>query len=183
MSEAAPAAEPAPKGKSKGPIIGLALGLVLGGGAFGAIYTGVFDPMALLGGGAKSPGGAEAHGESAAAPEAHGAAEESGHGEDAAAGNFLVLDPITVSLAPDQSARHLRLAAQIETAPGALAAVTAVKPRILDVLNGYLRAVDVAELEAPAAMPRLHAQMLRRVQLVGGGEAVRDILITEFILN
>lgn len=179
MSEAAPApaAETVPKGKSKGPLIGLALGLLMGGAAFGAIYTGRFDPMALLGGG-RSHAPAEP-GEHAAA-ESHGG----GHGKEAeGAGNFLALDPITVSLAPDQSARHLRFTAQIETAPEALAAVTAVKPRILDVLNGYLRAVDVAELESPAAMPRLRAQMLRRVQLVGGGEAVRDILITEFILN
>jgi flagellar FliL protein len=170
MTDAAPPTSDAAgrKPRSKGPLVGLLLGLLLGGASFGAIYAGLFDPVALLGG----------HG--AAAPFPAGAA---GAGHGAESGAFLPLAPITVSLAPGQSARHLRLTAVIEAAPGALAAVTATGPRIVDVLNGYLRAVDVAELEDPTAMPRLRAQMLRRVQLVGGGAAVRDILITEFVLN
>jgi flagellar FliL protein len=56
-------------------------------------------------------------------------------------------------------------------------------PRILDVLNTYLRAVDVRDLEQPAAIARLRAQMLRRIQVVTGEGRVRDLLITEFILN
>lgn len=182
MSEAAPA----PKGKTKSLLIGLALGLLLGGAGFGVVYSGKFDPVALIGG--EEQGGAHAVVPAEDVDAENRAAEAEsggGHGGDEAegVGNFLALDPITVSLAPDQSARHLRLTAQIETAPGAFETVAALKPRILDALNSYLRAVDVAELESPAAMPRLRAQMLRRVRLVGGGEAVRDILITEFILN
>ena len=56
-------------------------------------------------------------------------------------------------------------------------------PRVLDVLNTYLRAVDVRDLEQPSAIPRLRAQMLRRIQVVTGPDRVRDLLITEFILN
>jgi flagellar FliL protein len=56
-------------------------------------------------------------------------------------------------------------------------------PRVLDVLNSYLRAVEVAELEDPAALVTLRAQMLRRIQLVTGPDRVRDVLITEFVLN
>jgi flagellar FliL protein len=51
------------------------------------------------------------------------------------------------------------------------------------VLNGYLRAVDAADLEDPAALVRVRAQMLRRVQLVTGEGRVRDLLVTEFLLN
>ncbi|MEL7416552.1 MAG: flagellar basal body-associated FliL family protein, partial [Pseudomonadota bacterium] len=58
-----------------------------------------------------------------------------------------------------------------------------LKPRISDVLNTYLRAVSLDELENPAAMLRLRAQMLRRIQLVTGEGRVRDLLISEFILN
>lgn len=175
MTQAAlPAPDAAvPKGRSKGPLVGILLGLVLGGAGFGVIYAGLFDPLARLGGGG--------HGATAAqAPDEDAGAE---HGAEESGGTFLALAPITVSLAPGQSARHLRLAAEIEATPGGMAAVIAARPRIVDVLNSYLRAVDVAELEDPTAMPRLRAQMLRRVRLVGGGEAVRDILITEFILN
>lgn len=56
-------------------------------------------------------------------------------------------------------------------------------PRIADVLNTYLRAVEVRDLEAPAATVWLRAQMLRRIQVVAGEGRVRDLLITEFVLN
>ncbi len=53
----------------------------------------------------------------------------------------------------------------------------------MDVLNGYLRAVDVPALEDPSSLIRLRAQMLRRVQIVTGEGRVRDLLIIEFVLN
>jgi flagellar FliL protein len=56
-------------------------------------------------------------------------------------------------------------------------------PRILDVLNGYLRAIDIAQLEDPSALLRIRAHMLRRIQIVTGEGRVRDLLITEFVLN
>ena len=56
-------------------------------------------------------------------------------------------------------------------------------PRVLDVLNTYLRAVEVRDLEEPAALARLRAQMLRRIQVVTGEGRVRDLLIAEFVLN
>jgi flagellar FliL protein len=56
-------------------------------------------------------------------------------------------------------------------------------PRVVDVLNGFLRAVDVTDLEDPAALLRLRAQMLRRVQIVTGEGAVRDLLVMEFVVN
>ena len=61
--------------------------------------------------------------------------------------------------------------------------MTLLLPRIVDVMNGYLRALDAAELENPAALVRLRAQMLRRIQIVTGEGRVRDLLITEFVLN
>jgi flagellar FliL protein len=54
---------------------------------------------------------------------------------------------------------------------------------VLDVLNTYLRAVQARDIEDPAALARLRAQMLRRIQVVTGDGQVRDLLITEFVLN
>jgi flagellar FliL protein len=51
------------------------------------------------------------------------------------------------------------------------------------VLNGYLRAVETSDLENPAALVRLKAQMLRRIQIVTGEGRVRDLLVSEFVLN
>ena len=63
------------------------------------------------------------------------------------------------------------------------AEVVLLKPRILDVMNGYLRAVEVQELADPHALVRLRSQMLRRIQIVTGEGRVRDLLVTEFVLN
>ena len=56
-------------------------------------------------------------------------------------------------------------------------------PRIVDVMNGYLRAMDKAVLEDPAGLVRMRAQILRRIQIVTGEGRVRDLLVTEFVLN
>jgi flagellar FliL protein len=96
---------------------------------------------------------------------------------------FVAMAPITISLAPGASARLLRFTGQLEVTPESAAEVEALLPRVLDVLNTYLRAVDVRDLEEPASLVRLRAQMLRRVQVVTGEGQVRDLLITEFVLT
>lgn len=96
---------------------------------------------------------------------------------------FLALDPLVVNM-PNQSGHQLlRFTAQLEVPPEHLIEVEAIKPRIVDVLNGYLRAVEISDLEDPSVLLRLRAQMLRRVQVVTGEGRVRDLLIMEFVLN
>jgi flagellar FliL protein len=157
MADATPAADAAPKKKGKLPLIlGLVLGLAGGGGGFYAAWSG------LLGG--------------APAADAHA---EAGLPDIA----FLPVDPLTVTLAPGSSSDHLRFTAQLEVTKAHAAEVQLLMPRILDVLNGYLRAVATAELEDPAALVRIRAQLLRRIQIVTGEGRVRDLLVTEFVLN
>lgn len=96
---------------------------------------------------------------------------------------FVALDPLLISLPSQGTSRHLRFTAQLEVAPDRVAEVEGIKPRIVDVLNGYLRAVETADLEDPAALVRLRAQMLRRVQVVAGEGRVTDLLIMEFVMN
>lgn len=97
--------------------------------------------------------------------------------------SFVALDPLTISLGPDVSSKHLRFAAQLEVGPGFEEEVSLMRPRVTDVLNGYLRAVEVTQLQDPAALPRLKAQMLRRIQIVTGEGRVKNLLISEFVLN
>ena len=159
--------EEAPPKKSKMPLIlGVVLALVGGGGGFFAVKSG------MIGGG-----------DHANAAESEHDAAPTDHPEDTAAVPvaFVPLEPMVISLQGPQ--KYLRFTAQVEVAPAAQAEVTAVVPRIVDVLNGYLRAVDAAELADPAALMRLRAQMLRRVQVVAGPDNVRDLLIMEFVLN
>ena len=88
-----------------------------------------------------------------------------------------------VSLGADSGSKYLRFTAQLEVVESAASDVTTLTPRILDVINTYLRAIDTASIEDPNAMARLRAQMLRRIQVVTGEGRVRDLLITEFVLN
>ncbi|MCW1932394.1 flagellar basal body-associated FliL family protein [Pararhodobacter zhoushanensis] len=172
-----------PAKASKLPLlIGLVLALAGGGGGFYATYSGLLD--SLLGGSdsAATDGPAAAHG--APAAEGHGASAPS-EGGDGAVGStaFVPVDPITVNLGTRGDARHLRFSAQLEVGPGAAVEVQRLMPRIVDVLNIYLRALDPHELEEPAALMRLRAQMLRRVQIVTGPGLVNDLLVIEFVFN
>jgi flagellar FliL protein len=166
MADAKPAGGGAKKGGMLGLIIGGVLMLGLGGGAFYAVYSGVIPTP-----------------DKQAAAEEH--AEEAEHGDAHAAPPpaFMAMAPILVTLGKGDELRQLQLTAQLEVAPEKLAEVTALTPRVLDVLNTYLRAVDPAVIEDPSAMLRMRAQMLRRVQVVTGEGLVRDLLVSEFILR
>ncbi len=172
------AGEKKKKKKSKAMLIGLVGALLLGGASFYGVYSGMI-PLPF--------GGAEpeaAHGPAADA-HADGAQE---HGEVAAAARytpaaFVAMEPLVISLGATARSRHLQVTLSIEVEPGTESEVTAVTPRINDVLNTYLRAVDEREFEVPRAMLRLRAQMLRRVRLVTPPGAVRDVLIQQFVLN
>ena len=96
---------------------------------------------------------------------------------------FLEMPAFLVSLGAAGNGRILRFAATLEVEPGRRAEVERLMPRLLDVLNSYLRAVSPEEFGAPGALIRLRAQMLRRVQVVAGEGLVRDLLVTEFVVN
>lgn len=169
-----PAGIAAPKKSSRLPLIlGIVLAVAGGGGGFMAVR------MGLLSG---TDAAKEGDGDGGTAVQA-----ASGQGgvamppmESAA---FVPLDPILVNLPSQTGQRYLRFTAQLEVAPEHQAEVSGVTPRIVDVLNGYLRAVELSDLEDRSALTRLRAQMLRRVQVVTGAGRVRDLLIMEFVLN
>lgn len=149
-----------PKRGRKRLLLTMIAALVAGGGAFGASYLGM---LPLAG--------------------AHVDKAEQGGPNPLADLGFVPIPPLIVSLGPAEEGRHLRFVAQIETSKFGTAEVEHVMPRIVDVINGYLRAVEIAQIEDPAALIRLRAQILRRVQMVTGPEQVRDVLITEFVLS
>lgn len=159
MAESEEPAGEAPKKRSKLPlIIGLVLALVLGGGGFFAVYSSMILARA---------------GE-------HAEGEEVSPLPDIA---FVPVEPVIITLPETSTSDHLRFTAQLEVATTHVAEVTLLLPRILDVLNSYLRAIDVAEIEDSAALVRIRAQLLRRIQIVTGEGRVRDLLVTEFVLN
>ncbi|WP_298677107.1 flagellar basal body-associated protein FliL [uncultured Lentibacter sp.] len=151
-----------PKKKSKLPLIlGVVLALAGGGGGFFAVYSGM-----IFG-----------------APSQEEAKAQEEKPEDLPDIAFVEIDPLTVSLIDNGRDRHLRFRAHLETPGEYQADVEKLLPRIVDVLNSYLRALELKDLKSPSALVRLRAQMLRRVQLVVGEGRVRDLLIMEFVLN
>jgi len=154
--------EEAKGGGGKGPIIGLALSLVLGGGGFFASYNGMVPGLGPSGEAGEEP----AEIMMATLPT-----------------EFIPIDRMIISLGNSANARHLNFGAALEVEATNLEEVQGLMPRILDILNTYLRAVEERDIETPAAMTRLRAQMLRRVNIVTGEGLVKDLLITEFVLN
>jgi flagellar FliL protein len=158
---------PAP-GKTKGSklplILGLALAVMGGAGGYFVVQGGYLP----FGGGAESPAMAS------------GTVEEPL--PELSPLGFVPLPPLVVNLPGDEE-RFLRFVGQLEVAPEHAGDVEALVPRVVDVLNGFLRAVEPREVQDPTALLRLRAQMLRRVQVVAGGDRVRDLLVMEFVVN
>ena len=96
---------------------------------------------------------------------------------------FVNLEPLVISLGPNASSQYLKISITLETTTDNKKNVEHFIPKFRDVLNTYLRAVDEGDIVEPAAMIRLRAQMLRRIQLVAPSGAVHNILITDFVLN
>ncbi len=156
-------AEEPPKKKGKGMLIGLVLALVMGGGGFYAVFSGMI-----------------------LAPPDPSAKAETKAPEDALPLPdvvFVPIQPLLINIGTSGSDQFLRFQAQLEVRSAAEQEVIDVLPRVIDVLNGYLRAVDISELRERSALVRLRAQMLRRVQVVTGEGRVRDLLIMEFVLS
>ncbi|AAV93526.1 flagellar basal body-associated FliL family protein [Ruegeria pomeroyi] len=159
--------EPEKKSGKKGLIVGLVLALVGAGGGFYATVSGLI-PL-----GAQP---AEEHGESGGD---HGAVVPDALPNVA----YVDLQPIMVSLLGEGGQRHLRFHAQLEVPEQYLADVEKIRPRIVDVLNGYLRAIEISDLSDPLALTRLRGHMQRRINIVAGEGRVKDVLVMEFVLN
>lgn len=165
-----------PQGRGRLGLVALALTPVVAAAAFFGAREGYLPLPADLWGLAPVAA-AESGGDGAEAMPRGGAGLEGG------LPRFIAVEPFVISLGPQIEAEHLRLTVAIEADPEMAEDVEALIPRIRDVLNTFLRAVDARVFEDPYAMLRLRAQMLRRVQLVSPQGAVRDLLIQDFVLN
>ncbi|MAU53571.1 MAG: flagellar basal body protein FliL [Roseovarius sp.] len=105
------------------------------------------------------------------------------HAVDLAHLVFVPVEPLIVSYAEAERSRHLRFRAELEVPAAEASEVARVMPRVVDVLNTYLRALRLADLEERSALLRLRGQMLRRVQAVVGEGRVNDLLVMEFVLD
>lgn len=152
------------KGGRKQLLVALVLFLVLGGAGFYATFSGMLA-IPGLGGGAAEPDHAEA---------SHPSPTEFA---------FAPVGELVVPLGPRANSEFLILEAEIEVAPEDKAALEAQMPRIRDMFNTYLRAVEARDLEAQDATLRLRAHLLRRITVLVVPLQPRDLLFTTFILK
>lgn len=179
-------AEPEETARKKGLLLPFLIGLVLAGvGGAGGYWVVTSGPLAADGNNdsAHAEAGDDGHGGG------HGDEEEE---EDTPSERprpeldqvaFVALDQLVVNIGSDTNQRHLLFEAELEVAPDDAEEVTHLMPRVMDVMNSYLRVLDMQELSDPRTLVRLRAQLLRRVQIVTGDVLVRDLLVTQFVVN
>jgi len=151
-------------------VIGLLLALVGGGAAFASVYFGLL-PFAQTGGSLTNA--------SVLQPRSDAKAETL----DTSDIVFIPIKPVILSVGAGDDRMHLRFSAELEATRAAAPEIETLTPRIVDIVNTYLRAVKVADLEDPNALLRIRAQLLRRIQVVVGEGRVNDLLVMEFVLN
>lgn len=188
----------APKKKGFGLIPMIIAAVVVAGVAAGAAF--MFAP-----GGADEEQHADAGDEHSDESEDHGGKEKEkkkkkkggGHGGKDGEGDvkpigkiqhseyatFLALDPIIVSIQPIGRSKHLKITLVLETGEEDAELLLENGFYVKDVLNTYLRSVDGAVLEDPAAMSRLRSQILRRINAVVPDAHIKSVLITDFVLT
>jgi flagellar FliL protein len=146
-------------------MIGLVLAVMGGGGGFFAVRAGIL-PIA-----------------DASTASASETAPEDDRSPDYGDLAYVPIEPLVVSYSQDGRSRHLRFRAELEVPEDETEEVTRLMPRVVDVLNTYLRALRISDLEESTALLRLRAHMLRRVQAVVGHERINDLLVMEFVLD
>lgn len=164
MANADTTLEPTPVKKGKaGLLIGLMLALIAGGGGFFAAFSGI--------------------GPFGSAPKAEEKVDDQKVLKAIGGTSFVELDPIIVNIRSSSKYQLLRFVGQVEVKPEHANEITQLKPRLMDVMNTYLNALEAAHFEDPIALIKLRSQLLRRIQIITGNGRVEDLLIMEFILQ
>jgi len=149
------------KGKLKGLFLAIVVMLIAAGGSFGVFYTGLID----------IPFKTEA------------AKPDSVETKKSPKQAFVALDPLIVPLRSNGSETYLRIVIQLDVYDPYNKEAESLKPRLSDMLLSYLRALSPEDIEDENSLLKLRTHMLHRVRIVIGEGKVRDLLITEFVLN
>lgn len=162
MSEDVEPNEEEPAKKSKLPlVIGVVLMLCGGGAGFYATFSGLLF----------APEGKE--------PQV--VAKSTSDKKDAP--SFVSVDPIIVALSDRNNLRHLKFRAQLEVVAEYKEEVESMMPRVIDVFNIYLRALETPDIQKPEALHRIKSELLSRISIVLGDGRVTNLLIMEYVIS
>ena len=145
--------------------------LLLGGGAAGAYFAGLLDPLL----GKEAPAETE-EGAAAEAEEGGGAAKEAA---------YFDLPDLLVNLDGDgRRSSFLKLSISLELkSEQEINNIQAVMPRIIDNFQVYLRELRPEDLRGSAGLQRLREELLLRVNAATQGSAVKDVLFKEMLIQ
>lgn len=144
--------------KSRAILILAALSLILGAGGFASTWLGFWSPMSFLKAEAKEK------------PPATPAIE------------FVDIPRIQLTI-PASRPRTLFLSAKIETDAAGRAQIQPLMPRVLDAFNTFLSDIDPGAFDKRGVLEIIRAELVTRTRYVLGEAPVKDLLITEFMLQ
>lgn len=174
------------KKNASGGGIGTLLPVGAGGiaGAAAAVAVSWLDPFA---GSVEAAPTLDTH-SGAGAPPTHSMASATyAHDETApeTGGTVYELKPVIVSLAssPQRRPSRLRVVIGIEGGPGIEEAAKAETARLRDAVTAAARGLSAEELASPQGLGVLREALLLSARDVLGDEAVRNVLITDYVMN
>jgi flagellar FliL protein len=165
MASVDPSEEDSGEGTRKSPKLGFFLSVVLCLAGAGLGFFSISSGLVSLSHAGTDK--AKSHGASTVAPDVA----------------FVEIPTLIVTLPPGARNEHLRFTGLIEVPTGYEDEVMFLMPRIQDVLNGYLRALTIEDIEGAGALFRIRLQLFRRIVMVVGLGKANSLLVTEFILN
>lgn len=143
-----------------GRLVPLLLPLVALAAGFGSSFMGFWSPLGLFSG---SDPAAEDH---AAGPEVA----------------FVDVPRIILTI-PGSRPQTLAMTVKIEVPPADKGTALMLMPRIVDSYNGFLSQIDAAAFSRRGILEIVRAELATRTRFVLGDKAVRDLLITEFLIQ
>lgn len=163
QAEAAQIVEAGKPGRKR-LLLPLVAAVVLAVGGFASSFLGFWSPLGLF----------------AASPEAETEAEAEKPVDPTLA--FVAVPPIELTLTGG-SHSVLGLTTVIETQAGAVEAITALLPRVLDSFNGFLSGVDPQAFDKRGVLDIIKYELTARAREALPDLPVKDLLITEFKLK
>jgi flagellar FliL protein len=100
-------------------------------------------------------------------------------------GRVVALDSVVVNVAQTEGRRYLKATVHIEVPEEEkiVKEVESRKPQLLDLIVATLTKKTLSEVTAPEALDRLRGEVLERVNQALGPERVRQVFITEFVVQ
>ena len=100
-------------------------------------------------------------------------------------GHVMALDSVVVNIAQTEGRRYLKATVHLEIPEEEklVKELESRKPQMIDVIVSTLSKKTLTDVTAPEALDRLRGEMLERLTAVMGADRVRQVFVTEFVVQ